>query len=272
MTNFLIFFEELSNIHKLIWIFLCMGFFYTLENLSPLLENKIDKWKHAKTNFVFLSTTVVINAVFGLLTAGIFLKLNVDQIGFLHMIELPVWLELLIAVLFLDFFAQFFTHYLLHKVKFLWRFHMVHHSDTHVDVTTGTRHHPGDYIIRESFSLIAIIMMGMPFSYYILYRILTIFFTYFTHANLALPSWLDQLISYVFVTPRIHKFHHHDVRPWTDSNFGNMFSIWDRLFGTMVDGDPKTINYGVDILNSREADSTIYQLKVPFDKSIRTGG
>jgi sterol desaturase/sphingolipid hydroxylase (fatty acid hydroxylase superfamily) len=271
MTNFLLFFEDLSNLHKLIWIFLCMGFFYLLESISPLLESHFDKWRHTKTNFVFLSTTVLINALFGILTASIFLKINNEQWGLLNLINLPIWAEIIIAVMFLDFFAQFFTHYLLHKVKFLWRFHMVHHSDTNVDVTTGTRHHPGDYIIRECFSLVAIIVLGMPFSYYVLYRILTIFFTYFTHANLALPSWLDRLIGYVFVTPRMHKFHHHDVRPWTDSNFGNMFSVWDRLFGTMVDGDHRTISYGVDILNENESDSTIYQMKVPFDSTIKTG-
>jgi sterol desaturase/sphingolipid hydroxylase (fatty acid hydroxylase superfamily) len=106
--------------------------------------------------------------------------------------------------------------------------------------------------------------MGMPFAYYILYRILTVFFTYFTHANLRLPSPLEQAVGYIFVTPRIHKFHHHDEAPWTDSNYGNMFSLWDRIFGTMVDGDVKSIAYGVDVLDNDKSDHLGYQMKVPF--------
>ena len=91
------------------------------------------------------------------------------------MIDLPIWVELLIAVMALDFTAQYFVHYLLHKVPFMWRFHMVHHSDTTVDATSATRHHPGDYLMREVFALLVIIIFGIPFTYYIFYRMLTVF-------------------------------------------------------------------------------------------------
>jgi sterol desaturase/sphingolipid hydroxylase (fatty acid hydroxylase superfamily) len=241
-----------------------MGFFCLLENISPMFEGKNNKLLHARTNMVFLATTILINVIFGLVTVGLFKYLSEHQIGILNMVGLPIWAEIVIAVMFLDFFAQYFTHYLLHQVKFLWRFHKVHHSDTDVDVTTGTRHHPGDYVVREIFSLFAIIIMGMPFAYYILYRILTVFFTYFTHANLRLPSLLERCVGYIFVTPRMHKFHHHDVAPWTDSNYGNMFSLWDRIFGTKVDGDEKSIVYGVDVLDNEKSDHLGYQMKVPF--------
>jgi sterol desaturase/sphingolipid hydroxylase (fatty acid hydroxylase superfamily) len=267
MEQFINFFAELNNLYKLAWIFICMGFFFTLENISPFFYGKNNKWIHARTNAFFLLTTILINVFFGLVTVGIFKYLNTHHLGLLNLVELPIWLELIIAVLFLDFFAQFFTHYLLHKVKFLWRFHKVHHSDTQVDVTTGTRHHPGDYIIRETFSLIAIVLMGMPFAYYIFYRILTVFFTYLTHANLAMPVLFEKSIGLVFVTPRMHKFHHHDVVPWTDSNYGNMFSFWDRIFGTMVDGNANDIVYGVDVLDKEKADVLTYQFKAPFVKN-----
>jgi len=152
----------------------------------------------------------------------------------------------------------------------MWRLHMVHHSDTHVDATTGTRHHPGDYITREVFALAAIIISGIPLAYYLFYRILTIFFAYFTHANISLPSALDKVLSYVFVTPDMHKFHHHYRAPWSDSNFGNTFSFWDRLFGTLVYEDRQAIRYGLDIMEEgRELDFK-YQMKSPVDGTIPT--
>jgi sterol desaturase/sphingolipid hydroxylase (fatty acid hydroxylase superfamily) len=221
-------------------------------------------------NLVFLTTTIIINTAFGLATVGIFFWLDVNQFGILNWIELPLWAELIVALLILDLIAQYFVHYLLHRVKWMWKLHMVHHSDTHVDATTGTRHHPGDYMMREVFALIAVIMAGLPFAFYMIYRILTIFMTYTTHANIKLPIWLDKALSYVFITPNMHKFHHHFERPWTDTNFGNIFSVWDRLFGTLVYDDPKQIQYGLDVLDSSTDENVIYQLKVPFDNTIKT--
>ncbi|MGB4959059.1 MAG: sterol desaturase family protein, partial [Saprospiraceae bacterium] len=216
------------------------------------------------------ATTMIINTVFGIATTSIFLWTGENQFGLLHLIQLPVWAELFLAVCALDFIAQYVVHVLLHRVKFMWRFHMVHHSDTEVDVTTGTRHHPGDFVMRETFALIAIIICGMPLAFYLIYRILTILFTYFSHANISLPPQVDKLISYVFISPNMHKFHHHFERPWTDTNFGNIFSFWDRIFGTLVYDDPYKIQYGLDVVDASKSDHLGYQLKVPFDHTIKT--
>ncbi|MBK8700847.1 MAG: sterol desaturase family protein [Saprospiraceae bacterium] len=270
MGAFIDFFESLSSVGKLGWTLGCMFVFWILERLYPLAIFNYAKWKHAKTNLVLLATTIAINTLFGLVTAGIFIWMDQHQFGVLNLIELPWWAELVIAVLLLDFMAQYVVHFLLHKVKFMWKFHMVHHSDTAVDVTTGTRHHPGDYMMREVFSLVAILISGMPFGYYMFYRVTTIFFTYFSHANLKLPLAVDKAISLVFISPNMHKFHHHYERPWTDTNFGNIFSIWDRIFGTYVYDDAHKIKYGLDVLEDQTADDLTYQLQIPFDKKIKT--
>ena len=270
MESFITFFEELSNGQKLGWIVLCMATFWILEGVFPLAQHNYKKWKHAKVNLVLLTTTIIINVLFGLLAAGVFIWAADNSIGLLYMIELPLWVELLIGVMLLDLIAQYVVHYLLHKVSFMWKFHMVHHSDTEVDVTTGTRHHPGDYVFRELFALIAIILGGIPFGFYMVYRILTIVMTYWTHSNLNMPKGLDKFLSYLFITPNMHKFHHHFERPWTDTNFGNIFSIWDRMMGTFVYDDPSKIKYGLDVVDNSKSEDLSYQLKLPFDKSIKT--
>lgn len=270
MEAFLEFFEQMPSWQKLLWIFICLSFNWIGEALVPLFKFKYKKLKHIGVNLVFLASDLTINVLFGLATVGIFAWASVNEFGLLFLIDLPIWLELLIAILALDFAGQYLIHYLLHRVPWMWRFHMIHHSDTHVDATTATRHHPGDYVTREVFALIAIILLGIPFAYYIFYRILTIFFAYFTHANISLPKFIDRTLAWVLVTPDMHKFHHHFERPWTDSNFGNIFSIWDRMFGTLTYEDPKKIEYGLDVLDGSKSENIGWQFMIPFSKEVKT--
>lgn len=270
MENFINFFEGLGSAEKFLWIVICLSLFWILEGVFPLIHHNYKKWKHAKVNLVLLGTTIMIHVLFGVLLAGVFVWAGNNSIGLFYIIDLPLWAEVLLGVMFLDFMAQYVVHYLLHRVKFMWKFHMVHHSDTEVDVTTGTRHHPGDYMFRETFALIAILISGIPVGIYMVYRILTVAFTYWSHSNLNMPAGLDKALSFLFITPNMHKFHHHFERPWTDTNFGNIFSLWDRMFGTFVYSDPRQVVYGLDVLDDSQSSNLSYQLKVPFDKSIKT--
>ncbi|SDE48689.1 sterol desaturase family protein [Ulvibacter litoralis] len=268
MDSFLAFFEEMPIWMKAGWVFVSLAFFWILEGYYKLVITPYNKWKHAKTNFGLLFFVMLINALFGIATVGIFVWLETTKFGLLHLVTVPTWLGLLLSILVLDFIAQFGVHYLLHKVKWMWRLHIVHHSDKNVDASTGTRHHPFDFLIRESFALLAVVVMGMPISYYFFYRILSVLFTYFTHANLQLPPKLDKALSYIIVTPVMHKFHHHYQLPWTDSNYGNMFSIWDHLFGTFVYDYVHKIQYGLDISDHLDADNFTQQLRIPFSKKV----
>tara|TARA_B100001146_G_C16201191_1_gene444865 strand:- start:7809 stop:8630 length:822 start_codon:yes stop_codon:yes gene_type:complete len=269
MDAFLSFFETMPIWMKAGWVFFVLAVFWVLEGYYRLVLKPYDKWKHAKVNLWLLLFVMIINAVFGLITVGIFIWIAEAEFGLLHLFEAPVWVELLLSLLVLDLIAQYFVHYLLHKVPWMWRLHIVHHSDKNVDVTTGTRHHPFDFIIRESFALVAVVIMGMPIAFYLFYRILSVLFTYLTHANISLPPRLDKAISWVFVTPNMHKFHHHFQMPWTDTNFGNMFSIWDRLFGTFVYKNVEDIQYGVDIADHVDDTNLSAQLGIPFNRSVR---
>ena len=270
MDAFLSFFENLTSAQKFIWIFACLTIGWLAETSIPLFRFNYKKWNHAGKNLVFLATSILINLLFTFATVSVFTWGNEAHVGFLNWLDLPTWAALLVSIMWLDFIAQYVAHILLHKYKWMWKFHMVHHSDTRVDVTTGTRHHPGDYFIREVFSLLAVITSGMPVAFYLFYRISSVFFTYFTHANIAMPLWLDKTISWLFVSPNMHKFHHHHERPWTDTNYGNIFSIWDRLFGTFVYDDPKKIHYGLDVLPNETADDVLFQFKIPFNPEITT--
>ena len=266
MNSLLAFFESMASWQKLLWIIGCMSLNLVLEGMRPFFKGGFRTWPHTRTNLVFLATTMAINSAFGVIAVGVFHWGANAQMGMLHWVDWSTGLELLLAIVVFDFIAQFSVHWCLHNVPMLWRLHKVHHSDTHVDVTTGTRHHPVDFVVRELFAVVAVAITGAPLAFYVFYRLLTIFFTYWTHANIALPVRLDRALGWVFVTPRMHKFHHHFEAPWTDRNYGNMLSIWDRLLGTMVDGDHREIIYGLDVVDDNMSDDLTYQMLLPFEK------
>jgi sterol desaturase/sphingolipid hydroxylase (fatty acid hydroxylase superfamily) len=147
----------------------------------------------------------------------------------------------------------------------MWRFHLVHHTDTHVDTTTANRHHPGESVFRYLFTLAALIIVGAPMWLVMLYQALSAALSQFNHANIVLPRWLDNAISWVIVSPDMHKVHHHHVLPYTDTNFGNIFAIWDRLFGTFATMERSELVYGIDTHPDKHEHSNIINLlKIPF--------
>jgi len=147
---------------------------------------------------------------------------------------------------------------------------MVHHADTHVDTTTANRHHPGESVFRAIFTLMGVLICGAPMWLVMVYQSISVVLAQFNHANISLPASVDRAISYLIVSPNMHKIHHHYVRPQTDSNYGNIFSIWDRLFGTYEDMNVSEIRYGLDVLSDETDGNMAFQLGIPFNKSIKT--
>ena len=143
--------------------------------------------------------------------------------------------------------------------------HLVHHSDHHVDTTTANRHHPFESVVRFAFTLLGVFILGTPIGVIMLYQSLSVLMSQLNHANIRLSEMTDRYLSYFIVSPNMHKVHHHYMLPYTDSNYGNIFSIWDRLLGTYMYLTPEKIIYGVDVFpNEKENGSLKALLKQPF--------
>lgn len=268
--SFLSFWENISSELRIAILLGGMVFFWILEGYYTLFKFSFRRYRHAAVNLFFLGTTVVLNLIFGLVTIQVCFWVMRNDFGLLNLLNLPLWAHILLGVFFMDFFGQYAPHYAMHKYKWMWKFHMVHHSDTKVDVTTGTRHHPGEWLFREASTVAGIFLLGIPVGVYFLYRSLAALFTHFNHANIRMPLWIDKPISYIFVSPNMHKAHHHYKRPLTDSNYSNIFSLWDRIFGTFVYVDPAQLRYGLDVLDDQTDEDIRYQLRIPFNKDIKT--
>ena len=261
MAELVEFIDGLSTAQRGSFLFLFLFAAILCERLFPFLKAERQN-HHVAINFAFLVGVAVVNTLVAVIAFAV-LRVDEWQIGLLHWVAVPLWAQLVITILVLDFVAQFGAHWMLHNFKWLWRYHAVHHSDTHVDASTGTRLHPGDFLFREVLVVLTVVV-GMPLVGYFLYRIITPFFSYFTHANIRLPLWLDKPLTYLFVTPNMHKVHHHVERPWTDCNYGNILSIWDRMFGTYAYVDPREIVYGLDVLDPKQDRDLGYLLKLPY--------
>ena len=265
MENLILYFESIPSLHRSIILVGGISFFWLLEGLLPLRKLTYKKWQHALPNFFFTITSILVNfsLAFLLLTTADWV--NTNQFGLLHLVQLPFWLYVLLGVLFLDFIGAYLAHWTEHRIKPLWMVHLVHHSDHHVDTTTANRHHPLESVVRFTFTLVAVFVLGTPIGVVMLYQSLSVVLSQFTHANIQLPKQVDAVLSYILVTPHMHKVHHHYVLPYTDSNFGNIFAIWDRLFGTYMHLAAEKIVYGVDVFpNETENSRVVPLLKQPF--------
>lgn len=265
METIIQYFETIPSLHRSIILVGGITFFWVLEGLLPLRGLPYQKWRHALPNFFFTITSIVVNFVLAFLLLATADWVQTHQFGLLHLIDLPFWLYVVLGVMLLDFVGAYLAHYVEHRVKPLWMVHLVHHSDHHVDTTTANRHHPLESLVRFSFTLFGVFVLGTPIGIVMLYQSLSVVLSQFNHANIQLPKKLDAVLSYVIVTPHMHKVHHHYVLPYTDSNFGNIFALWDRLLGKYKNLDAKQIVYGVDVFPNEEENSRVGSLlKQPF--------
>jgi sterol desaturase/sphingolipid hydroxylase (fatty acid hydroxylase superfamily) len=260
------FFEQISPLTRSLILAGGLMLFWLLEGVVPLVSLQYKKWRHAGLNLFFTFTTVVVNFAFAFLIVLASTWAVERQFGLLHLINLPTWLFIILGLMFLDLISAYWIHYIQHKTKWMWKFHLVHHTDTWVDTTTANRHHPGESVFRAFFTLMAVVITGAPMWLMFLYQTLSAGFSQFNHANIRMPRWFDKALSWIIVSPNMHKVHHHNTQPLTDTNYGNIFSIWDRLFGTFayVD-DIRALRYGIDTHPLEEEHNRMSNLlKMPF--------
>ena len=153
--------------------------------------------------------------------------------GLFNNISVPVPIAIVSAILILDG-LHYLKHVVLHRIPLFWRFHRVHHTDLDYDFTTGIRFHPFESIVTAMVAMTAIVVLGIPVAAVVIFETLLVVVTFIVHGNVRYPASLDDVFRTLLVTPDMHRIHHSARVPETDSNYGVIFSWWDRLFGTHV--------------------------------------
>lgn len=193
-----------------------------------------------------------------------------QNIGILNWINnstgLPLPVHALLAVLLFDCWS-YWWHRLNHNIKFFWRFHLVHHSDPHMDVSTANRFHLGEIFFSSLFRIPVILLTGIYVWEILLYESLMFAVVQFHHADINLPDKVDAALRTVIVTPAMHKVHHSRWRPETDSNYSSLFSFWDRIFRSFrLRQSLHDLRIGLDAYDDKKSQTFTGMLKMPFVK------
>jgi sterol desaturase/sphingolipid hydroxylase (fatty acid hydroxylase superfamily) len=167
------------------------------------------------------------------------------QVGLVHVLPAPGWLQTVSAVLLLDY-TLYLWHILAHRLPLLWRFHLAHHVDLDLDATTGLRFHAGELTLSIPWRIAQICAIGVTPVALRAWQALTLASIMFHHSNSRLPGHLERALSWIFVTPHMHAIHHSVVERQRNSNFSSGLAVWDRLHRTFrADAEPNQVTIGV---------------------------
>ena len=224
--------EPMIRLLAFLGVFLIMAVW---EAASPRRRRHVPRLLRWSNNLALVALdTALLRIAFPILAVGAAMVAADQGWGLLNLVEPPDWLAILAAVLVLDL-AVYGQHVLFHHVPWFWRLHRMHHADLDFDVTTALRFHPLEIMLSMLIKLAMVVLLGAPAVAVVIFEVLLNATAMFNHANLRLPSWLDQRLRLVLVTPDMHRVHHSVRREETNSNYGFNLSIWDRLFGTYRD-------------------------------------
>lgn len=192
---------------------------FVAESKRPLRRRVASRAKRVRENLAIGATAAAAN---GLIARNL-LQPPARRAGVLKTIA---------GVLLLDY-TLWWWHRWNHRVPFFWTFHRAHHADPDLDVSTGVRFHPGEMALSAFFRAAQIQLLGVDEATVTTWQRMLLVSILFHHSNVRLPERVDRAVAAIFVTPRMHGIHHSDRIEDTDSNFASLFTIWDRLHGTL---------------------------------------
>ena len=241
--------------------------FSALEFIIPRKDRRHTRLSRWTTNVALLAvSTVFLRIILPVATISFAMEMGDRRMGLFNLIALPVWLEVVIAIVLLDF-AIWFQHMMMHYIPPLWAFHKVHHADEDLDASSGLRFHPLEMVFSFGFKLAVIALLGVPALGIFLFEVILNAASIFEHASIRIPKKVDRALRKVIVTPDMHRVHHSVHMQETNSNFGFCLSIWDRIFRTYC-AEPRegheAMELGLDRRPPGNAAGLWWALSAPF--------
>jgi sterol desaturase/sphingolipid hydroxylase (fatty acid hydroxylase superfamily) len=245
-------------------IFLLMLGLESVIQRHPTVDSKK---RRLKINLALTGVDIlVVRIFFGAAAFGAAQFAEEKRWGLFNYLELPQGLEHLFCIIILDLMI-YFQHVVFHTIPLFWRFHVVHHSDLDLDVSSGLRFHPVEILLSILYKIGLVFTLGPSPVAIMIFEAILNGMAQFSHSNITLPQGLDRFLRYVVVTPDMHRIHHSVEKRETNANFGFHLSIWDRAFGTYLHDafQPQhKIIIGVDAFRKSDAMSFKNLLMMPF--------
>ena len=189
-----------------------------------------------------------------------------NSFGLFHWVEVPPTFSICLTVILLDW-VIYYQHRAFHAIPLLWKMHRMHHTDMEVDVTTGARFHTFEIIVSLIIKSVAILALGAPVAGVLLFELILNATTLFNHSNIRIPAFLEKSLRLLSVTPDMHRIHHSVIPAETNSNFGFIFSFWDRFFGTyrpQPQEEQEKMKLGLEFLRDVKYSAFWELFKIPF--------
>ena len=204
------------------------------------------KWRHTSLNALFILSALPIQIMMVIPCLYLARWTGEHQFGLVYLLPDPErpWIKYGLMFVVLDL-LDYVYHRTAHNVRLFWRFHSVHHADLVVDVSTTVREHPGETVTRNSFLIMYVLLCGASVEVLVLRQMAQTVANLCSHTSLLLPTPVARVVGWLFITPNLHRAHHHFMLPTTNRNYGDVFSIWDRLFGTLATVAREDIVFGL---------------------------
>jgi sterol desaturase/sphingolipid hydroxylase (fatty acid hydroxylase superfamily) len=254
--------DSLNNLTPVIAVG-SLAIFMTLERWLPYFEHGIGRGRQRWHNLGMVAIAFLINATLGgvMLAPAVWGEAN--RFGLMY--RMGVWFPIAIVLgVFLIDLGAYVLHVSMHSIRLFWRFHRVHHADVDLDASSGLRLHPFELMLLLTVTAIVVSLLGIPLASVIIYNTLALPLFVLNHSNMKYPPWYERWGSLLLVTPNWHRVHHSRHQPETDSRYGCVFSVWDRLFGTAGRADVGTIQFGLDRFRGPSEQTVWALLKMPF--------
>lgn len=237
-----------------------------MELLHPGFKQPAQRRSRWPANLLLGLSVLILGMVLPVTTVLAAYWASNEGYGLFNMVTGQGWISFF-ATLLIRSFVSYAFHVTAHKIPVLWRIHRVHHSDTHLDATTGLRSHPLELLLLVPVAVAVTIAFGLSPLALLLYELAESLNSLLSHSNLRLPDALDRKLRLIIVTPNMHIAHHSAWQPETDTNYGSLFSFWDRLFGTYTErprGGYDAMQIGLEEIPPKQASSFWWQIASPL--------
>jgi len=256
-------YQHITNINPDIFLAILLTLLFSFEQLFSNVKSLFKRTSHLTGSILLQIGYILINYGLATLVIRCINWTDDNKLGLFNIIHIPYYLKVIFGILCIDM-VNYWEHRLNHTMELFWRLHRVHHSDTTMDSSTTYRFHPLDAILDNFASIIAVLFFGLDGSILVLWLILYTPLFVLHHSNFIMPKWFDTTFGKIIVSPNFHKIHHHQQQEYTDSNYGLMFIIWDKLFGTFKKIPVSEIKYGLKEFDEPNRQGFWFLLKSPF--------
>lgn len=264
MDNYILFHEKLVRLGCFLAVFALMALWETLASRREEKFSRILRWPHNLG--LTLLNTFILRLLFPAAAMGAAYLSGRLGFGLFNWTPVPGAFEVVFTVVVMDWIL-YYQHRLYHAVPLFWKFHRAHHTDLEMDVTTAFRFHPFEPLFTTLVQSALVMVLGAPPIGVFYFAVIQNAVTLFSHSNVRVPAWLDKALRWVIVTPDMHRIHHSVIPAEFNSNFGFIFTFWDRLLFTYrptAKAGAENMKLGLDVFNGEKYLNIVELLKLPL--------